>query len=125
MKPPQALTSPRTRLAVFVLLVVTAAGVWWTMTSPAAETGIVTGSGTIEADEIALGAEVGGRVAALQVDEGADVTAGAVLATLDTAVLDAQMRQADAAIEVARANLALVQQGARDEEVRQAEGAVA
>lgn len=82
-------------------------------------------SGTIEAKKIAVVVEVGGQISALAVREGDVVAAGAVLAQLDTAFLDAQIARAQAGVDAARANLAQVKAGARAEQVEQARAALA
>jgi len=83
----------------------------------------IAASGNIEAREIKIVAEMGGRVELLA-DEGDVVTQGQVLARLDTAVLDAQMKQAQAALAVARARLDVIRQGAHPAEIKEAEAAV-
>ncbi|MFB0534976.1 MAG: HlyD family secretion protein [Anaerolineae bacterium] len=82
-------------------------------------------SGTIEGEEISITAEVGGRIEALLADEGDEVGAGAVLVRLDEALLEAQVNQAQAALETAKAKLAQVQAGARPEEIAAAQAALA
>ncbi len=82
-------------------------------------------SGFIEGEEISIAAEVGGRIAALTVDEGSAVTQGQELVRLDRTTLDAQIAQAYAALETAQAQLAQVKAGARPEEIRQAQAALA
>jgi HlyD family secretion protein len=82
-------------------------------------------SGFIEGDEITVAAEVGGRIDALTVDEGDTVTKGQELVRLDRASLDAQIAQAQAALATAQAQLAQVKAGARPEDIRQAEAALA
>ncbi len=84
-----------------------------------------TASGFIEGEEITVAAEVGGRIEAMTVDEGDRVTAGQELVRLDRAMLNAQMAQAQAAVDTARAQLAQIKAGARPEDVRQAEAALA
>jgi len=81
-------------------------------------------SGLIQADEILVGPELAGRIQALYADEGDSVLAGQVLAELDTAVLDAQIQQAEAALQGAQAKLAKVKAGPRQQEVQIAEAAV-
>lgn len=90
---------------------------------PVAE-GLV-GSGTIEATEISVTTEMGGQLRQVLADEGQQVEPGQVLARLDTAILDAQIRQARARVRAAEAALALVEAGPRPEEIAQAEAAVA
>ncbi len=82
-------------------------------------------SGFIEGEEVNVSTEVGGRVESLAVNEGERVTAGQELVRLDHSLLDAQMLQAQAALEVAKAQLAQVKAGARNEDVHQAETALA
>ncbi len=71
--------------------------------------------------ELSFGASA--RVAEVLVAEGQAVTAGQVLARLDSAELDAAVAQAGAAVQVAEADLARLQAGARPQEVRSAEAA--
>ncbi len=78
----------------------------------------VTASGFIEADQISIAAETGGRIRDLPVGEGDKITTGQVIAALDDSVLEQQMGQAQAATGVARANLALVKAGTRPEEIQ-------
>jgi multidrug resistance efflux pump len=82
-------------------------------------------SGTIEGEEVSITAEVGGRIEALLADEGDEVEAGAVLARLDEALLEAQVGQAQAALETAKAQLAQVKAGTRLEEIAAAQAAQA
>ncbi len=98
---------------------------WFVNAQNASATTALRASGTIESDNILIAAEVPGRVAALNADEGAEVKAGDVLAQLDTALVDGQIAQAQAARELAQANLAQVKAGARPEAIRAAEGALA
>lgn len=78
-------------------------------------------SGTIEAEEVVIASEFGGRVKEVLVDEGDEVQAGQALIRLDTDLLAAQMGEAEAAIAAARANLAMVEAGARPGEIATAE----
>ncbi|MCI0476453.1 MAG: efflux RND transporter periplasmic adaptor subunit [Anaerolineales bacterium] len=82
-------------------------------------------SGFIEGEEISIAAEVGGRIEIVAVDEGESVTKGQELVRLDRATLDAQIAQAQAALATAQAQLAQVKAGARAEDIRQAEAALA
>ncbi|MFB0546340.1 MAG: efflux RND transporter periplasmic adaptor subunit, partial [Anaerolineae bacterium] len=82
-------------------------------------------SGTIEAEEVSIVAEIGGRVVEVAAGEGDEVKRGATLVRLDTALLEAQIGEARAAVETARADLAQVEAGPRLEEVAAAEAALA
>jgi HlyD family secretion protein len=65
--------------------------------------GVLQASGRIEVTEVNVSSKVTGRVAALRVDEGADVTAGQLIAELEGEELEAQLRQAKAALQSAEA----------------------
>jgi HlyD family secretion protein len=95
-----------------------------TGTARAAETSL-SASGTIEGEEVSITAEVGGRIEALLADEGDEVEAGAVLVRVDEALLKAQVNQAQAALETAKAKLAQVEVGARPEEIAAAQAGLA
>lgn len=68
-------------------------------------------------DQVDLIPSAAGRLTDLFVDEGQEVAAGAEVARLETDILDAQVRQADANVQTARARLETVLQGARAEEI--------
>ncbi len=82
-------------------------------------------SGFIEGEEVSIAAEIAGRIESLLVEEGSIVKTGQELVRLDRALLDAQIAQAQAAVDTARAQLAQVKAGARAEDIRQAEAALA
>ena len=77
-------------------------------------------SGTLEARTVNVGSLVGGRVARTLVDEGAHVTAGQVLVTLETETIDRQIAEQRAAIAAANAQLAKGLAGPRSEEISKA-----
>ena len=82
--------------------------------------GIVGGNGRIEATEIDVSAKTAGRIKEILADEGSLVTAGQVLARMDTQQLEAQRRQAEAsrqraAISVDTARSLLAQREAEKE----------
>jgi HlyD family secretion protein len=87
-------------------------------------TGVHSASGFIEAEEIDAAMEIKGRITRIAVDEGDFVEAGQILVELDTALLDAEMRQAEAKIDVAEAQLAKINAGVRAEEIAKAKAAV-
>lgn len=117
----------RARILVPIVLVVAlGAGFywWWTQQQVATET-VLSGSGMIEADEVLIASEISGRIALLPFAEGQDVQSGETLAELDPTLLKAQLEQAAAGVQLAKANLALLTAGPREEEVAQAEAVVA
>jgi HlyD family secretion protein len=84
-----------------------------------AETGPARASGYVEATEIRVAPEVGGRVIEAAVSEGDRIEAGAVIARLDTADVQLAIRRAEAERDQAVAQLRLLQAGSRAEDVRQ------
>ena len=82
-------------------------------------------SGFIEAKEIEVAAEMGGRIVEITVDEGDEVHEGDVLIRLDDSILQAQLNAARAQKEVAEAQLEQVLAGVRPEVIAQAEAGLA
>jgi HlyD family secretion protein len=93
--------------------------------TPDRETGTLVASGTIQADEIRIASELGGRIVELEVEPGDQVVQGDLLVLLDDTPLQAQLREAEAAVAVAEANLKQVQAGPRAAEVDAARAALA
>jgi HlyD family secretion protein len=77
-------------------------------------------SGYVEATEVRVAAEVGGRLLEVKVAEGDRVTAGDVVARIDTADVELAIRRAEAERAQAQAQLALLRAGSRQEDIRQA-----
>jgi HlyD family secretion protein len=77
-------------------------------------------SGYVEATEVRVAAEVGGRIVELRVEEGKKVSAGDLLARLDPADIEIAIQRARAERDQAAAQLRLVRAGPRVEDVRQA-----
>jgi HlyD family secretion protein len=77
-------------------------------------------SGYVEATEVRVAPQVGGRLTEVAVAEGDRLAAGALIARLDTGDIDLAIRRADADRDQAVAALRLLQAGARAEDVRQA-----
>lgn len=96
-----------------VLLVAGGAGLyWWEHVQSRLPAGISWGNGRLEADEIDIDTKFAGRIAELRADIGDMVSAGQVVARMDTRDLQeslkksqAQVKQAQRAIEEANANL--------------------
>jgi len=86
---------------------------------------IIEGAGTIEADVVVVTTLVAGRVVAVHAYEGDRVRAGDVLVQLDTALIDAQIKQAEAAVAGAEAQLAQVHAGATPAQVAEMEARLA
>lgn len=75
---------------------------WLQLESGALPAGFAKGNGRIEAVEIDVSAKIPGRIKEILVDEGDFVTAGQVVARMDTEQLEAQRRQAEAQLRRAR-----------------------
>ncbi len=101
-----------------------AGGVWWWTQQQTQATRGLTGSGTIEAQQINIGPEVSGRVVQVSADEGQKVTAGQVLLRLDSTLLDAQRAQAEAAVKTARAQRDQLVARARPEQLEAARATI-
>jgi HlyD family secretion protein len=104
------------RVALVVVVVVGGAGAgfyWWKHSQSLLPPGIAWGNGRIEADEIDIATKFAGRIAEMLADEGDTVKAGQIVARMDTQDLaaslkkaEAQVRQAQRAIDEANANVA-------------------
>ena len=106
----------RLRFSVGLVAVLMAAGgggfLWWKHLQSQLPAGISYGNGRLEADEIDIDTKFPGRIAELSADIGDMVSAGQVVARMDTRDLqeslrksEAQVKQAQRAIEEAKANL--------------------
>ena len=82
-------------------------------------------SGQVEATDVQVAAQVGGRLVELRVDEGDRVKTGDLVARLDTADAELALARAKANLGQADAQLRLLVAGARVEDIRQAEAQVA
>lgn len=87
----------------------------------AANNGLIRVTGTIESRSARISPRVNGRVLRVLVEEGQSVEPGQVLVELDHEYLDLQLRQAEASVAAARAQLELLRKGARSEDIAQAE----
>ena len=81
-------------------------------------------SGYVEATEVQMSSEVGGRVIELRVAEGDRVNAGDVIARIDTRDTELQIQRLRADRAAADAQLRLLRAGSRVQDIRQAEAQV-
>ncbi len=88
----------------------------------------LTASGTIEAETVSLGPEIGGKIVAINVQEGDSLALGANVFQLDDSIQKDQLSQANAALQAAQAsqaaaqaNLELLQAGATDLQIQAAQ----
>ncbi|MFN8526158.1 MAG: efflux RND transporter periplasmic adaptor subunit [Chloroflexota bacterium] len=92
---------PPRPLIALVLLAAVAGTLWWQMGFPMparSATGLLTASGTLEADEVLIGSEVSGRLLEIA-REGDSVPTGSMVARLDDSLLQLQFRQVDTATQ--------------------------
>lgn len=92
---------------VLVIAVLVGAGYWaWSTYGPGAKAAVTElgGSGTIEADQIAVTPQVSGRIVVAPSQEGVSVKKGALLYRLDDSLLKLNVEQAQAGVDAARAN---------------------
>ena len=81
-------------------------------------------SGFLEGKTVDVSAQVGGRVTNVTVQEGDQVKAGQPLVTIDDALAKQRLAAADANVAAAQAQLALLQAGARPEDLQRAQAQV-
>ena len=92
------------RTAVMLGIVALGAGIgtyWWIHRQPF-PLGTAYGNGRLEADPIDIATKFAGRILELRVDEGDMVTAGQVLAVMDTRDLEASLKKSEAQVEQAQ-----------------------
>jgi len=95
-------------LAVVVVLALAGYFGWTWYTGTSATASALGGSGTIETDQIAITPQTTGRILTAPAEEGVPVAKGDVLYTLDPALVELQVKQAQAGIAAAKANLKTV-----------------
>jgi HlyD family secretion protein len=103
------------QIAPLLIVLALAGGGWWWFSTPPDASDTLTATGTIEAVEVVVAAEVSGRVTTISAGEGELVDKNQTLLKLDDTLLNAQRTQAAAAAAAAQssanaaaANLALL-----------------
>jgi multidrug resistance efflux pump len=106
------------RIVPFLVIIILAALAIWYLGSANAqqENGPLSASGTIEAEQLSLSSEVGGRVEEVAAQEGDKVDLDQVLIRFDDSLLKAKLLQAEAALAQAQANYDLVARGLTEEQ---------
>ena len=85
------------------------------------EPNTIIASGTIETIDVTVSSKVNGQIKQFYVKEGDMVKGGQLLLEIDHDLLDIQLRQAEAGVDQASAQLRLMQIGARKEDINQSE----
>jgi len=108
-EPKVVMTAQRKKWLIIVIAILALAGLgiaaWLIFGKEDKNKGLVSGNGRIEAVEIGVAAKTAGRVKDILVREGELVTAGQVIALIDTEVLEAQHRQAEAQLKQAQSTV--------------------
>jgi len=95
------------RLTVFLVIIIASAVLWWVFGSGSADLSHdISTSGFIEARDVAISLEIGGRIVDIAADEGDSVEADVPLVMLDDSLLKAQQQQAEVNLKLAQAQLA-------------------
>ncbi len=130
---------PPTILIIIVFLALVGGGGYWYFSNnpvvwqqamtdfglkTTAEENLLTASGFIEANQVTIAAEAGGRIISLNVDQGDSVSAGQIVAEISTDFLDAQSEQINAQIALAKAQLAQISAGVPTEQIAIASAAL-
>ncbi len=111
-------------MPVIILLAIIAATIYYFTYVAKEDTSGLSASGTVEAVEVIIAPEIGGRVVEILAAEGDAVVTGDVLVRFNDAMLSAQLEQAKAALAQAQANYDLIAAGLSPEK-RQAAVAAA
>jgi HlyD family secretion protein len=112
--------SPKPRIILAVAAVALAAGGGTWACRSHGEAKHPTLFGNVDIREVNLAFRTGGRVSDIKVDEGSQVHAGDLIASLDPEPLQDAVANAEAAVATAGAHAAMLHQGYRSEDVEQA-----
>ena len=103
----------RSRKWIVLTLLALAAGAggfaWWKLRPAPLPPGFAMSNGRIEATQIDIATKLPGRVQDVLVNEGEFVESGQIVARMDTQVLEAELRQAQAQVSQARNAMATAQ----------------
>jgi HlyD family secretion protein len=109
-------------IPIILLLVAAGAGYFfWQSRQPAINTGQLRLYGNIDIREVKLAFNGSERIATILVQEGDHVAKGQLLAELQTKLLQAQLQEAEAALEAQKQMVMKLERGSRPEEIRKAE----
>jgi len=96
----------------------------WLWSGNSSQKNDITLLGNVDIRQVSLAFQDSERIVEMRVEEGAKVTAGQVLAVLDTRTLELQAAQTEAQIEVNKKALLRLRNGSRPEEIGQAQARV-
>lgn len=120
--------SPKARAAVVLLLLGVGTGAWLyrsgRLTRSKAPSNELTLYGNVDVRQVELGFRVAGRLQTMRFEEGQPVTAGTLLASLDTRPFEDELRVANAEVAAQDANVKKLVAGNRPVEIARARAAV-
>jgi HlyD family secretion protein len=96
-------------IPIVLIIIVTVLGVYWFTQRAAAQEQGLKASGTIEATDVAVAPEIGGRVMEVLAAEGDPVQHDQPIVRLDDTLLQAQLKQVQASIQALQAQQRVVQ----------------
>ena len=107
-------------IPVVIIVVVLSLGAYWLVNRASAQEQGLKASGTIEATDVTISPEIGGRVVEVLVTDGDAVSKDQPVVRLDDTLLRAQLKQVEANIQAVQAQqrAAQAQQAARHRPVR-------
>ncbi|MFA7441001.1 MAG: secretion protein HlyD [Sphingomonadaceae bacterium] len=113
------------RIFVIAVVVTATAGIIWLWTQrTGTDDNRLRLYGNVDIREVQLAFRQPGRISAMEFDEGDVVSAGSHMATLDARPYRQALAAAEAAVQVARADLARLRRGLRPQEIVQAQQAL-
>ncbi|MDR3477251.1 MAG: HlyD family efflux transporter periplasmic adaptor subunit [Gammaproteobacteria bacterium] len=83
--------------------------IWWYLQPAGLGKDFASGNGRVEAIDVDIATKIAGRIKDIKVNEGDFVTAGEIVANMDTETLEAQIHEAKAEAKQARDNVAVAQ----------------
>jgi HlyD family secretion protein len=90
-------------IPIVIIVVVLGLGAYWLVNRASAQEQGLKASGTIEATDVTISPEIGGRVVEVLVTDGDDVSKDQPVVRLDDTLLQAQLKQVEANIQAAQA----------------------
>lgn len=112
------------KIIIFVLLLMGAVTSYWWIDTHNKTSEVVEASGTIEATNISIKPSTSGYINSLFIKEGNQISKGQTLATIARPDLWAQKERDAAAVQAAQNQLALLESGAREQEISAAQAAL-
>lgn len=109
----------KSRILILVLLVAAGAAAFWYFRSRTAADAMVL-AGSVESRQARVGSLVGGRVATVHIEEGATVSKDEILVTLDSSLIDPQIRAQQSKVAQLQAAAQRTESGPRIEALERA-----